>query len=236
VRKTALLALADGRIFRGESLGAQGEARGEVVFNTSMTGYQEILTDPSYKGQIVVMTYPLIGNYGMNDEDVESRRPWVEGFIVKEASRAPSSWRGRVTLDDYLRHHGIVGIHGIDTRALTRHLRDHGAQEGVITTEELDPERLVARARAVPRLIGRDLVRASAESLDGTTWATVALVIVVLLLVYRAPLLALVPLVTIAFSVVVSLKILALVTLIPELRARGYEFLLLRDYMKAVAQ
>ncbi|MBI4611527.1 MAG: glutamine-hydrolyzing carbamoyl-phosphate synthase small subunit [Candidatus Rokubacteria bacterium] len=159
MRKTALLALADGRIFRGESLGAQGEARGEVVFNTSMTGYQEILTDPSYKGQIVVMTYPLIGNYGMNDEDVESRRPWVEGFIVKEASRAPSSWRGRVTLDDYLRHHGIVGIHGIDTRALTRHLRDHGAQEGVITTEELDPERLVARARAVPRLIGRDLVR-----------------------------------------------------------------------------
>ena len=159
MRKTALLALADGRIFRGESLGAQGEARGEVVFNTSMTGYQEILTDPSYKGQIVVMTYPLIGNYGMNDEDVESRRPWVEGFIVKEASRAPSSWRGRVTLDDYLRHHGIVGIHGIDTRALTRHLRDHGAQDGVISTEELDPDRLVARARAVPGLIGRDLVR-----------------------------------------------------------------------------
>ena len=159
MRKPALLALADGRVFRGESLGADGEAQGEVVFNTSMTGYQEIMTDPSYKGQIVVMTYPLIGNYGINDEDAESRRPWVEGFIVKEACATPSSWRARRTLDEYMKHHGIVGIQGIDTRALTRHLRDHGAQEGVISTEELDPERLAARARAAPGLIGRDLVR-----------------------------------------------------------------------------
>ena len=155
----ALLALADGRVFRGESLGAEGEATGEVVFNTAMTGYQEIMTDPSYKGQIVVMTYPLIGNYGINDEDVESRRPWVEGFIVKEASPTPSSWRGQRTLEEYMREQRIVGIQGIDTRALTRHLRDHGAQEGVISTEELDPERLAAKAKTAPGLVGRDLVR-----------------------------------------------------------------------------
>jgi carbamoyl-phosphate synthase small subunit len=154
----ALLALADGRVFRGESCGATGEAMGEVVFNTSMTGYQEILTDPSYRGQIVCMTYPLIGNYGVNAEDVESRRPWVNGFIVKEACRFPSSWRGRVRLDDYLREHAIVGIQGLDTRALTRHLRDRGAQQGIISTEDLDPERLAERARALPSLVGRDLV------------------------------------------------------------------------------
>ncbi len=159
MRNPALLALADGRVFRGESLGAEGEAHGEVVFNTSMTGYQEIMTDPSYKGQIVVMTYPLIGNCGINNEDRESRRPWVEGFVVKEASATPSSWRAKLTLDEYMKHHGLVGIQGIDTRALTRHLRDHGAQEGVISAEELDPERLVAKARATPGLIGRDLVR-----------------------------------------------------------------------------
>ena len=159
MRKPALLALADGRVFRGEALGAEGEAHGEVVFNTSMTGHQEIMTDPSYKGQIVVMTYPLIGNYGLNEEDVESRRPWVEGFVVKEASSRPSSWRGKMTLDEYMRHHKIVGIQGLDTRALTRHLRDHGAKEGVISTEELDPERLAAKARAIPGLIGRDLVQ-----------------------------------------------------------------------------
>jgi carbamoyl-phosphate synthase small subunit len=154
----ALLALADGRVFRGESCGATGEAQGEVVFNTSMTGYQEILTDPSYRGQIVCMTYPLIGNYGINPEDVESRRPWVNGFIVKEACPFPSSWRGRIRLDDYLREQAIVGIQGIDTRALTRHLRDHGAQEGIISTEDLEPERLAERARALPSLVGRDLV------------------------------------------------------------------------------
>ena len=155
----ALLALADGRVFRGQALGATGEAHGEVVFNTAMTGYQEILTDPSYRGQIVCMTYPLIGNYGLNSEDVESRRPWLHGFVVREACRVPSSWRGRVALADYLREHGIVGLEGIDTRALTRHLRDRGAQEAIISTEELDAERLVERARALPGLLGRDLVR-----------------------------------------------------------------------------
>jgi len=155
---TALLALADGRVFRGESCGATGEAQGEVVFNTSMTGYQEILTDPSYRGQIVCMTYPLIGNYGINPEDVESRRPWVNGFIVKEACPYPSNWRGRIQIDDYMREQSIVGIQGIDTRALTRHLRDHGAQEGIISTEDLEPERLAERARARHGLVGRDLV------------------------------------------------------------------------------
>jgi carbamoyl-phosphate synthase small subunit len=154
----ALLALADGRVFRGEACGAAGEGAGEVVFNTAMTGYQEILTDPSYRGQIVCMTYPLIGNYGINPEDVESRRPWLNGFIVKEACLFPSNWRGRRTLDDYMKEHGIVGIQGIDTRALTRHLRDHGAQEGVISTVEVDPLRLAERARRLPGLVGRDLV------------------------------------------------------------------------------
>ncbi len=154
----ALLALADGRVFRGEACGAAGEGAGEVVFNTAMTGYQEILTDPSYRGQIVCMTYPLIGNYGINPEDVESRRPWLNGFIVKEACPFPSNWRGRRTLDDYMKEHGIVGIQGIDTRALTRHLRDHGAQEGVISTVEADPLRLAERARRLPGLVGRDLV------------------------------------------------------------------------------
>ncbi|MFI5329153.1 MAG: carbamoyl-phosphate synthase domain-containing protein, partial [Candidatus Rokuibacteriota bacterium] len=147
--RPVLLALADGRVFRGEALGASGESHGEVVFNTSMTGYQEILTDPSYRGQMVCMTYPLIGNYGINPEDVESRRPWLAGFIVKEACPFPSSWRARVPLDTYLREHQIVGIQGIDTRALTRHLRDHGAQEGIISTEEPDAARLAERARAL---------------------------------------------------------------------------------------
>jgi carbamoyl-phosphate synthase small subunit len=159
MRAPALLALRDGRTFRGESIGALGETAGEVVFNTSMTGYQEILTDPSYRGQIVLMTYPLIGNYGVNDDDVESRRPWANGFIVKEASRVVSSWRGRTSLEDYLTRHGIVGIQGFDTRALTRHLRDHGAQDGMLSTEELDAARLVERARGLPPLVGRDLVQ-----------------------------------------------------------------------------
>jgi carbamoyl-phosphate synthase small subunit len=154
----ALLALADGRVFKGRACGALGEAHGEVVFNTSMTGYQEIMTDPSYRGQLVCMTYPLIGNYGINPEDVESRRPWVNGFIVKEACAYPSSWRGRVPIQDYMREHGIVGIQGIDTRALTRHLRDHGAQEGIISTVARDAAPVVERARALPGLTGRDLV------------------------------------------------------------------------------
>ena len=170
----ALLALADGRVFRGDACGAGGEASGEVVFNTSMTGYQEILTDPSYRGQMVCMTYPLIGNYGISPEDVESRRPWVNGFIVKEACGYPSNWRGRMRLDDYLREHGIVAIQGIDTRALTRHLRDHGAQEGIISTVEADADRLVERARALPGLVGRDLVSevsvAEPHGWDQGTW------------------------------------------------------------------
>jgi carbamoyl-phosphate synthase small subunit len=155
----AVLALADGTYFTGESFGAPGEAMGEVVFNTSMMGYQEILTDPSYKGQIVTMTYPLIGNYGVNDEDFESRLPWVEGFIVKECSPVVSNWRARRSLPEFLQAYGIVGIAGIDTRALTRHLRDHGAQEGIISTLEADPKVLVERARAIPGLSGRDLVQ-----------------------------------------------------------------------------
>jgi len=157
--KKALLALADGTLFEGASFGAEGETVGEVVFNTSMTGYQEVLTDPSYKGQMVVMTYPLIGNYGINLEDVESKAPAVEGFIVKEASPYPSNWRSARGLDGYLKEHGVVGIQGIDTRALTRHLRDHGAMEGVLSTRDLNPDSVVAKAKASPGLIGRDLVK-----------------------------------------------------------------------------
>ncbi len=158
-RQKALLALADGTVFEGYSLGAQGETWGEVVFNTAMTGYQEILTDPSYKGQIVTMTYPLIGNYGVNPEDVESRRPFVEGFIVKECSRITSNWRAQMSLDEYLKKHGIVGIQGIDTRELTMCIREVGAQTGVISTVDLDPDSLVAKARSLPTLEGRDLVK-----------------------------------------------------------------------------
>jgi carbamoyl-phosphate synthase small subunit len=155
----ALLVLRDGRTFRGEALGAQGETSGEVIFNTAMSGYQEILTDPSYRGQIVTMTYPMIGNYGCNDEDVESRRPWANGLIVKEASPYPSSWRGRVSLDQYLKTHGIVGLQGIDTRALTRHLRDQGSQDGIISSAELEADRLRQRVQALPQIVGQDLVK-----------------------------------------------------------------------------
>ena len=130
-----------------------------MVFNTAMTGYQEVLTDPSYKGQIVCMTAAHIGNTGVNAEDVESHRPWVEGFVIRETSPIASSWRATATLDVYLAQHGIVGIQGIDTRALTRHLRDHGAQMGVLSTEGLDPRRLVDTARTSPGLVGRDLVK-----------------------------------------------------------------------------
>jgi carbamoyl-phosphate synthase small subunit len=156
----ALLVLRDGRVFRGEALGARGETSGEVIFNTAMSGYQEILTDPSYRGQIVAMTYPMIGNYGLNDEDVESRRPWVNGFVVKEAAAVASNFRAHTTLAAYLESHGIVGIQDIDTRALTRHLRDHGAQDGIISSVETDARILVERARALPpSLLGRDLVK-----------------------------------------------------------------------------
>jgi carbamoyl-phosphate synthase small subunit len=135
-----------------------------------MSGYQEILTDPSYKGQIVTMTYPLIGNYGVNPEDVESHRPFVEGFIIKEGSVLPSNWRARKTLEEYLRERRIVGIQGIDTRALTRHIRDHGAQEGVISTQDGDPQSLVAKAKASPGLIGRDLVK-EVSCAEPFTWS-----------------------------------------------------------------
>jgi carbamoyl-phosphate synthase small subunit len=157
--KPAVLALADGTVFKGTALGASGETVGEVVFNTAMSGYQEILTDPSYRGQMVTMTYPHIGNYGINPEDVESSRPWLAGFIVKEACPYPSNWRSRLTLDEYLRQHGIVGIQGIDTRALTTHLRDHGSQQGVISHADGDPKRVVRKAREAPSILGRDLVK-----------------------------------------------------------------------------
>lgn len=155
----ALLALADGTVFAGSSFGASGEASGEIVFNTSMTGYQEILTDPSYCGQMVAMTYPEIGNVGVNGEDVESRRPFVQGFIVKEYWETPSNWRAQQSLAAYLQEHDIPGIQGIDTRALVRHIRTHGAQEAVISTVDLDPVSLVAKAKALPGVIGRDLVK-----------------------------------------------------------------------------
>ncbi|PLX81959.1 MAG: carbamoyl phosphate synthase small subunit [Desulfuromonas sp.] len=156
----AILALADGRVFHGKGFGTPGEVTGEVVFNTSMTGYQEILTDPSYRGEIVTMTYPLIGNYGINPEDVESARPHLAGFVVKEASECPSNWRSSMSLDAYLKENGIVGIQGIDTRALVRHIRDKGAQTGIISSVDLDPQSLVAKAQAAPPIEGRDLVRA----------------------------------------------------------------------------
>lgn len=151
-QKTALLALEDGRIFAGRACGAEGERFGEVVFNTGMTGYQEVLTDPSYRGQIVVMTYPLIGNYGVNAEDAESRSLWLEGFAVKELSRTPSNWRAGGGLDSYLADHGIIGIEGIDTRAVTRHIRDAGAMRAVISTVDTDPASLVEKARKSPGL------------------------------------------------------------------------------------
>ncbi len=164
------LVLRDGRTFRGRPLGAVGEAAGEVIFNTAMSGYQEILTDPSYRGQIVAMTYPMIGNYGVNAEDVESRRPWANGFVVKEASSVASNFRAATGLDEYLRRHGIVGIQDIDTRALTRHLRDHGAQDGIISSVEAEPARLLERARALPGLVGRDLV-AEVTAAAPYTWS-----------------------------------------------------------------
>jgi carbamoyl-phosphate synthase small subunit len=168
--KKAILALADGLVFEGTSFGAEGEAAGEVVFNTSMTGYQEILTDPSYKGQIVTMTYTQIGNYGVNPEDVESVKPYVEGFIVKEYLDFPSNWRSKKSLHEYLKEHGIAGIQGIDTRALTRHLRDFGAQPGIITTTDLSPESAVARARKLPKMNGLDLAK-DVTCKEPYTWA-----------------------------------------------------------------
>src|SRR6516164_3036777 len=157
--KQAKLALEDGTVYTGGAFGAGGETFGEVVFNTSMTGYQEVLTDPSYKGQIVTMTYPLIGNYGISPEDTESQKPHVEGFIVRELARVPSNFRSQKSLDEYLRENNIIGLEGIDTRALVRRLRVRGVMNGVLSTKELDDASLVHKARTSPSIVGRDLVR-----------------------------------------------------------------------------
>ena len=155
----AKLALEDGTVFTGTAFGATGEVDAEVCFNTSMTGYQEILTDPSYRGQIVTMTYTQIGNYGVNREDVESAKPHLAGFVVRERSRTASNFRHDEELHEYLRRHGIPGIEGIDTRALVRRLRIQGAMNGVLSSVDLDDARLIAKAKASPGLVGRDLVR-----------------------------------------------------------------------------
>jgi carbamoyl-phosphate synthase small subunit len=155
----AILALEDGIVFDGLSIGDEGEAFGEVVFNTAMTGYQEILTDPSYKGQIVTMTYPHIGNYGVNSEDMESFKPHVEGFVVRELSPVASNYRAEMSLGEYLKRNHLVAIEGIDTRMLTKHLRDFGAKKGVISTVDLDKKRLIKRAKAFPSIVGVDLVK-----------------------------------------------------------------------------
>ena len=157
--KPAKLALADGTVYTGVSFGAEGESTGEVVFNTSMTGYQEILTDPSYRGQIVTMTYPEIGNYGVNDEDLENLRPHLTGFVVREYSRNHSNFRSESSLGDFLKTHNVVGIAEIDTRALVRKIRVAGAMEGVLSTVDLDDESLINKAKQSPGLIGRDLVQ-----------------------------------------------------------------------------
>ncbi len=155
----AKLALEDGSVFTGRAFGAAGEVDGEVCFNTSMTGYQEILTDPSYRGQIVTMTYPEIGNYGVNAADVESAKPQLAGFIVREQSRLVSNFRAEGDLNGYLVRYGIVALEGIDTRALVRRLRTCGAMKGVLSSTDLDDARLVEKAKASPGLVGRDLVR-----------------------------------------------------------------------------
>jgi len=155
---TAILALEDGSVFHGQAFGARATAAGEVCFNTSMTGYQEILTDPSYKGQLVTMTYPLIGNYGVNDQDVESWAPHVAGFVIRELSPVVSNWRADRSLADYLSQHGIPGIQGIDTRSLTKKLRVRGALSGCLSTEGLTADEAVAQARAWGGMAGRDYV------------------------------------------------------------------------------
>jgi carbamoyl-phosphate synthase small subunit len=154
----ALLALEDGTVFRGRSFTGEGEATGEVVFNTSMAGYQEILTDPSYCGQMVTMTYPLMGNYGINDSDEESARIQVRAFLVKEYQEFPSNWRSRKSLAQYLREAHVPGVEGIDTRALTKHIREAGAMRAALSTLDLDPDSLVTKARQSPPMTGLDLV------------------------------------------------------------------------------
>ena len=155
----ALLVLADGKIYEGEHFGSEGEVEAEIVFNTSMSGYQEIITDPSYCGQMVVMTYPLIGNYGVNPEDFESDRPHLSGFIIKELSKVESNWRSRGSLEEFLKEENVFGIQGIDTRALTRRIREKGAQQAILSTDTSDPQRLIEKVRKSPGLIGRDLVK-----------------------------------------------------------------------------
>ncbi|MDP3097427.1 MAG: carbamoyl-phosphate synthase domain-containing protein, partial [Syntrophales bacterium] len=159
-RKQALLVLEDGSVYRGNVFAGKGEVLGEVVFNTGMTGYQEILTDPSYKGQIVAMTCPLIGNTGINPEDMESAGIHLEGFIVREHEDPPSNWRSRRSLKDFLEAHEKLGVEGIDTRALTRRIRLTGAMRGVLSTETEEIDQLLRRVRAYPGLVGRDLVKA----------------------------------------------------------------------------
>src|SRR5437764_13033191 len=155
----AILALEDGRVFRGKGYGAKAECYGEVVFNTSITGYQEIFTDPSYAGQIVVLTNPEIGNYGTNPEDNEATRPYIEGLVVREFSRVSSNWRSQQVAEEYLERYKIPVIADIDTRALVRHLRDNGVMRGVISTLESDTDKLVAKARSIPKMDGTDLAK-----------------------------------------------------------------------------
>jgi len=168
-KRPAKLALEDGTVFTGQNFGATGTSEGEVVFNTAMSGYQEILTDPSYKGQIVTMTYPLIGNYGINKQDTESRQPHVAGFVVKELAPAYSNYRADMSLHDYLAANSIIGIQGIDTRALVRKLRLSGSMRGVLSTAILDDAALVARARAAQQMIGADWVQA-VKPCEQYTW------------------------------------------------------------------
>jgi carbamoyl-phosphate synthase small subunit len=178
--KVAKLALEDGTVYSGASFGSPGEVDGEVCFNTSMTGYQEILTDPSYRGQIVTMTYPEIGNYGVNVQDVESSRPQLAGFVVRNHSSVASNFRADSSLDDYLARNNVVGISGIDTRALVRRIRQRGSLKGVLSTVDLDEGSLIAKAKASPGLVGRDLVRevVPAESREWTErlshWSTLS--------------------------------------------------------------
>ena len=157
--RKAILVLEGGDFFLGQSIGYDGDAEGEIVFNTSMTGYQEILTDPSYKGQIVTMTYPLIGNYGCNFEDMESRQPWVEGFIIKELAVLPSNWRKKESLPDFLKRHKIVAIQGVDTRKLTKIIRSGGAQRALISTTNSNIKSLQRRVKKIPSIVGLDLVK-----------------------------------------------------------------------------
>jgi carbamoyl-phosphate synthase small subunit len=155
----AFLVLEDGLVFKGSSFGATGERTGEVVFNTSMAGYQEIITDPSYKGQIVAMTYPLMGNYGINQEDAESRSLFLEGFVVKEYSKIASNWRKEQSLGEYLKENNILGLEGIDTRRLTLHIREKGAMKAVLSTEDHDQASLIKKAQLCRGLVGVDLVK-----------------------------------------------------------------------------